>query len=89
MKKTKQEKNSKFKPREKSNKADTDGEDVDQEQASSSPKYSGEANSSESSNLLKKIIIYLNKPYEDQHGISDFQVPSKVNEKKYKTFCGT
>ena len=47
------------------------------------------ANSSESSNLLKKIIIYLNKPYEDQHGISDFQVPSKVNEKKYKTFCGT
>ena len=38
---------------------------------------------------LEELINYLQKPYEDQSGISNFQNSPKENGKKYKTFCGT
>ena len=46
---------------------------------------SNEANLKPLHNLLK----YLKKPYENQTGISDFQIVPEKNGKRYKTFCGT
>ena len=38
---------------------------------------------------MKKLLIILDKPYENQDGIDEYQVPAKISEKKYQTFCGT
>ena len=38
---------------------------------------------------LKKLIKYLKNPYNNQNGISDYQIIPKQNGKKYTTFCGT
>ena len=38
---------------------------------------------------LHNLLSYLKKPYENQAGISDFQIVPKLSRKKYKTFCGT
>tara|TARA_Y100000590_G_scaffold349047_1_gene400409 strand:- start:14356 stop:15825 length:1470 start_codon:yes stop_codon:yes gene_type:complete len=38
---------------------------------------------------LVKLINYLQKPYKNQSGISNFQIPPKINGEKYQTFCGT
>ena len=37
---------------------------------------------------LNKFLAILKKPYSEQKGILDYQVPSSSNE-KYQTFCGT
>ena len=39
-------------------------------------------------NPLNKFLAILKKPYSEQKGILDYQVPSSSNE-KYQTFCGT
>tara|TARA_B100001142_G_scaffold33373_1_gene29637 strand:+ start:256 stop:1707 length:1452 start_codon:yes stop_codon:yes gene_type:complete len=39
--------------------------------------------------LLKKITTVLEKPYENQKDIVDYQSPSLLGDKKYQTFCGT
>ena len=38
---------------------------------------------------LEKLIKYLKNPYNNQNGISDYQIIPKQNGKKYTTFCGT
>ena len=38
---------------------------------------------------LKKLINVLEKPYEKTKENIDYQSPAPVNDKKYKTFCGT
>ena len=37
---------------------------------------------------IKKILKILEKPYDEQKEINDYQLPSSSNE-KYQTFCGT
>ena len=37
--------------------------------------------------LTKKLLSILNKPYDNQNDIDDYQSPSSNNE--YQTFCGT
>ncbi|MDA9084762.1 YdiU family protein [Candidatus Pelagibacter sp.] len=39
--------------------------------------------------LFKKLITILEKPYQNQKDIVDYQSPSLVVDKKYQTFCGT
>ena len=39
--------------------------------------------------LLKNLIKVLEKPYQSQNNISDYQSPAPVNDQKYQTFCGT
>ena len=39
--------------------------------------------------LFKKLIKVLEKPYENQKDISDYQLPATLNDQKYQTFCGT
>ena len=38
---------------------------------------------------MKNLLKFLEKPYENQEGISDYQYPAPISEKKYQTFCGT
>ena len=38
---------------------------------------------------INKLNIILNKPYSSQENIKDYQIPSKISNEKYKTFCGT
>ena len=37
---------------------------------------------------LNKLLQILNKPYNEQKDIKEFQTPSSSKE-KYQTFCGT
>ena len=37
---------------------------------------------------INKFLKILNKPYLEQKGINDFQIPS-FSKDKYQTFCGT
>ena len=39
--------------------------------------------------LLKKLIRLLEKPYQNQKDISEYQSSPSLNGEKYKTFCGT
>ena len=39
--------------------------------------------------LFKKLITILEKPYQNQKNIVNYQSPSLVVDKKYQTFCGT
>ena len=38
---------------------------------------------------MKNLLKVLEKPYENQEGISEYQSPAPANNKKYQTFCGT
>jgi uncharacterized protein YdiU (UPF0061 family) len=40
-------------------------------------------------NPMKNLLKVLEKPYESQKGISEYQSPSPITDKKYQTFCGT
>ena len=39
--------------------------------------------------LFNKLIKILEKPYENQKNISDYQLPAPLSNSKYQTFCGT
>ena len=39
--------------------------------------------------LVKKLIKILEKPYENQKGISEYQYTAPASDQKYQTFCGT
>jgi len=39
--------------------------------------------------LVKKIIKILEKPYENQKGIDEYQSTAPISDQKYQTFCGT
>ena len=39
--------------------------------------------------LFNKLIKILEKPYENQKNISDYQLPAPLSDSKYQTFCGT
>ena len=47
-----------------------------------------EAAEQNNSKPMNKILEILNKPYNEQNDIADYQSPSILNE-KYQTFCGT
>jgi uncharacterized protein YdiU (UPF0061 family) len=38
---------------------------------------------------IKNLLKVLEKPYENQEGISEYQSPAPASDKKYQTFCGT
>jgi len=38
---------------------------------------------------LKKLIKILEKPYENQKGIDEYQSMAPISDQKYQTFCGT
>jgi len=40
-------------------------------------------------NPMKNLLKVLEKPYESQKGISEYQSPAPPSDKKYQTFCGT
>ena len=39
--------------------------------------------------VMNQLLIFLEKPYDNQNNISDFQTPAPSNDKNYQTFCGT
>ena len=39
--------------------------------------------------LFNKLVKVLEKPYQDQKGILDYQLPAPLSDQKYQTFCGT
>ena len=39
--------------------------------------------------IMNKLLIVLEKPYENQNNITDFQSPAPSSDKNYQTFCGT
>ena len=40
-------------------------------------------------NPMKNLLKILEKPYENQEGIREYQSPAPPSDKKYQTFCGT
>ena len=40
-------------------------------------------------NPIKNLLKVLEKPYENQKGISEYQSHGPASDKKYQTFCGT
>ena len=40
-------------------------------------------------NPMKHLLKVLEKPYENQEGISEYRSPAPPSDKKYQTFCGT
>jgi len=40
-------------------------------------------------NPIKNLLKVLEKPYENQEGISEYQSPAPPTSEKYQTFCGT
>jgi uncharacterized protein YdiU (UPF0061 family) len=38
---------------------------------------------------MKNLLKVLEKPYENQEGVSEYQSPAPSSDKKYQTFCGT
>ena len=40
-------------------------------------------------NTMKNLLKVLEKTYENQEGISEYQYPAPVSDIKYQTFCGT
>jgi uncharacterized protein YdiU (UPF0061 family) len=48
-----------------------------------------EAANNDDLNPMKNLLKVLEKPYENQKGISEYQSPAPANNKKYQTFCGT
>ena len=39
--------------------------------------------------VMNKLLTVLEKPYENQNDITDFQSPAPLSNKNYQTFCGT
>jgi uncharacterized protein YdiU (UPF0061 family) len=39
--------------------------------------------------VMNKLLTVLEKPYENQSDIADFQSPAPLSNKNYQTFCGT
>ena len=39
--------------------------------------------------VMNKLLTVLEKPYENQSYIKDFQPPAPLSNKNYQTFCGT
>ena len=39
--------------------------------------------------VMNKFLLVLEKPYENQRNIIDFQSPAPSSNKAYQTFCGT
>ena len=48
-----------------------------------------EAANNDDLNPMKNLLKVLEKPYENQEGISEYQSPAPPSEEKYQTFCGT
>ena len=48
-----------------------------------------EAANNDDLNPMKNLLKVLEKPYESQEGISEYQFPAPPSDKKYQTFCGT
>ena len=48
-----------------------------------------EAANNDDLNPMKNLLKVLEKPYENQEGISEYQSPAPASDKKYQTFCGT
>ena len=40
-------------------------------------------------NPMKNLLKVLEKPYENQEGINEYQSPAPPSDEKYQTFCGT
>ena len=40
-------------------------------------------------NPINNLLKILEKPYENQKGISEYQSPAPASDQKYQTFCGT
>ena len=38
---------------------------------------------------MNNLLKVLEKPYENQEGISEYQSPAPQSNEKYQTFCGT
>ena len=38
---------------------------------------------------MKKLLVILKNPYENQSNIDDYQLPAPSSNEKYQTFCGT
>ena len=38
---------------------------------------------------MLKLLRVLEKPYENQEGIINYQSPAPTSDEKYQTFCGT
>ena len=48
-----------------------------------------EAANNDDLNPMKNLLKVLERPYENQEGISEYQSPSPPSDQKYKTFCVT
>jgi len=48
-----------------------------------------EAANNDDLNPMKNLLKVLEKPYESQKGISEYQSPAPASDQKYQTFCGT
>jgi len=48
-----------------------------------------EAANNDDLNPMNNLLKILEKPYESQKGISDYQSPAQPSNEKYQTFCGT
>ena len=48
-----------------------------------------EAANNDDLNPMKNLLKVLEKPYENQKGISEYQSHAPASDKKYQTFCGT
>ena len=48
-----------------------------------------EAANNDDLNPMKALLKVLEKPYESQEGISEYQSPAPPSDHKYQTFCGT
>jgi len=48
-----------------------------------------EAANNDDLNPMKNLLKVLEKPYESQEGISEYQSPAPASDIKYQTFCGT
>ena len=48
-----------------------------------------EAANNDDLNPMKNLLKVLEKPYESQEGINEYQSPAPPSDQKYQTFCGT
>ncbi len=48
-----------------------------------------EAANNDDLNPMKNLLKLIEKPYENQKGIDEYQSPAPPSDKKYQTFCGT
>jgi len=48
-----------------------------------------EAANNDDLNPMKNLLKFLEKPYENQEGIIEYQSPAPPSNEKYQTFCGT